>query len=118
MHSKHSKTGSTFCNHRHRKQHRQHHAPLPHLTYKHNARAELVRYSEQLPHQLWPITQVLLDEFAAHHTQERGTGGIGDCFGQQCLACAWLTIQDDSLQNNTSKPSPVRTVSLMAPGDA
>lgn len=47
----------------------------------------LLGYPEELSHQLGPVSQVLLDQLRAHHTQEGGWSLVGHSFGEQRLAC-------------------------------
>lgn len=47
----------------------------------------LLGYPEELSHQLGPVSQVLLDQLGAHHTQEGGRSLVGHSFGQQRLPC-------------------------------
>mmetsp|Transcript_1778 Transcript_1778/g.3834 ORF Transcript_1778/g.3834 Transcript_1778/m.3834 type:complete len:429 (-) Transcript_1778:221-1507(-) len=57
----------------------------------------LFRDAEELAHELRPVAQVLLDELRAGHAQEGGRSLVGDCLGKECLARAWLAVEDDAL---------------------
>ena len=53
--------------------------------------------TEDLSDQLGTVSQILLNQLGADDSEESCGCLIGDCFGQQSLASAWLSVQ-----NNTS----------------
>lgn len=48
----------------------------------------LLCHPEELPHQLGPVSEVLLDQFRAHHAQEGGRCLVCDGLGEQRLTYA------------------------------
>lgn len=52
---------------------------------------------EQFSNEFWTITQIFLNKFRAHNSQECCWGFTGDCFGEQSFTSTWLSIQDDTL---------------------
>lgn len=69
-----------------------------------NCGREICGHLEQLSNQLWPVPEVLLDQLTPNHTQEGGRGAVGHSLGKKRLACARLTIQDDTLGGGAEIP--------------
>ena len=63
-----------------------------------NGRCVLLGDTEQLAHQLRPVTKVLLDQLRAHNAKEGSRSLIRDCLGKKCLACPWWTKEDHPLR--------------------
>lgn len=63
----------------------------------------LLRHPEQLSDELGPVTQVLLDELGAHHSQEGRRGLVGNGLGQQGLTFRGRKIAAYILQRGPGK---------------
>mmetsp|Transcript_25403 Transcript_25403/g.61188 ORF Transcript_25403/g.61188 Transcript_25403/m.61188 type:complete len:296 (-) Transcript_25403:1868-2755(-) len=67
------------------------------LVNEDNRRRALVRELEHLPHQLGAVPQVLLDELRTHNAQEGRRRLVRNRLGEERLACAGGSVQDDAL---------------------
>lgn len=67
------------------------------LVDKDDRRRVLLGHAEELAHELWPITEVLLNQLASDDAQEGGRGLVGDGLGEERLAGARGPVQNDAL---------------------
>mmetsp|Transcript_11513 Transcript_11513/g.19647 ORF Transcript_11513/g.19647 Transcript_11513/m.19647 type:complete len:296 (-) Transcript_11513:709-1596(-) len=68
------------------------------LVDEHDRRRQVVGHAEKFAHQLWPVSQVLLDELRAHDTQEGCRRGVCHRLCQQGLTGPRLPIQAHPLR--------------------
>ena len=73
------------------------------LVDEHDRRRVLLSDAEQLANQLGSIAQVLLDELRTDDAQEGSARAVCHRLGQQGLAGAGLTVQDDSLRQGQQR---------------
>mmetsp|Transcript_14690 Transcript_14690/g.41334 ORF Transcript_14690/g.41334 Transcript_14690/m.41334 type:complete len:292 (+) Transcript_14690:196-1071(+) len=67
------------------------------LVDEHNGGRQVIGDPEKLPHQLGPVSEVLLDELAAHDSEESSRSGVGDGLCKESLPCSRLAVKDHSL---------------------